>query len=126
VLVAAASVACQAAGRGELAILEDRGHRVASRQQRELLAPADEELVGADHQSCRRGSNSRPDRLLGQTTCRSELLRNASLSMQVESRRDRSVSLSAIGQCLKDQYDAIAPSMPPRLAALVEQLETQK
>jgi hypothetical protein len=45
VLVAAASVACQAAGRGELAILEDRGHRVASRQQRELLAPADEELV---------------------------------------------------------------------------------
>jgi len=36
VLVAAASVACQAAGRGELAILEDRGHRVASRQQREL------------------------------------------------------------------------------------------
>jgi hypothetical protein len=32
VLVAAASVACQAAGRGELAILEDRGHRVASRQ----------------------------------------------------------------------------------------------
>jgi hypothetical protein len=40
--------------------------------------------------------------------------------------RDRSVSLSAIGQCLKDQYDAIAPSMPPRRAALVEQLETQK
>ena len=29
---AAASVARQAAGRGELAILEDRGHRIARRQ----------------------------------------------------------------------------------------------
>jgi hypothetical protein len=40
--------------------------------------------------------------------------------------RDRSVSLSAIGQCLKDQYDAIAAPISPRLAALVKQLETQE
>jgi hypothetical protein len=40
--------------------------------------------------------------------------------------RDRSVSLSAIGQCLMDQYDAIAAPIPPRLAALVRQLEMQE
>jgi hypothetical protein len=40
--------------------------------------------------------------------------------------RDRSVALSAIGQCLKDQYDAIAAPIPPRLAALVMQLETHE
>jgi len=40
--------------------------------------------------------------------------------------RDRSISLSAIGQCLKDQYDAIAAPIPPRLAALIKQLETQE
>ena len=40
--------------------------------------------------------------------------------------RDRSVWLSAIGQCLKDQYDALANPIPPHLAALVKQLETQK
>jgi hypothetical protein len=40
--------------------------------------------------------------------------------------RDRRVGLSAIGQCLKDQYDALATPMPRYLAALVEQLETQR
>jgi hypothetical protein len=40
--------------------------------------------------------------------------------------RDRRVGLSAIGQCLKDQYDAFATPMPPHLAALVRQLERQK
>ena len=40
--------------------------------------------------------------------------------------RDRNVSLSAIGQCLKDQYDAIAAPIPPHLAALVKQLETRE
>ena len=45
-----AAVAHQAAGRGELAILVDRGHRVAERQCGELLAPADEECIGADHE----------------------------------------------------------------------------
>jgi hypothetical protein len=40
--------------------------------------------------------------------------------------RDRRVAFTAIARCLKDQYDAIAPPMPPRLAALVKQLETQK
>jgi len=40
--------------------------------------------------------------------------------------RDRRVGLSAIGQCLKDQYDALASPMPRHLAALVEQLETQR
>jgi hypothetical protein len=39
--------------------------------------------------------------------------------------RDRRVSLFAIGQSLKD-YDALAPPMPPHLAALVEQLKMQK
>jgi hypothetical protein len=40
--------------------------------------------------------------------------------------RDRRVGLLAIGQCLKDQYDALASPMPRHLAALVEQLETQR
>jgi hypothetical protein len=40
--------------------------------------------------------------------------------------RDRRVGLSAIGQCLKDQYDALATPLPRHLAALVEQLERQR
>ena len=36
---------------------------------------------------------------------------------------DRSVWLS-IGDCLRAQYDALAPPMPPHIAALVEQLKT--
>src|SRR5215468_4490656 len=40
--------------------------------------------------------------------------------------RDRLVGLSAIGQCLKDHYDALAPPIPPHLVALVEQLKTQE
>jgi hypothetical protein len=36
---------------------------------------------------------------------------------------DRSVWLS-IGDCLRAQYDALAPPMPTHIAALVEQLET--
>jgi hypothetical protein len=39
---------------------------------------------------------------------------------------ERRIVLSAIGQCLKDQYDALVPPMPPHLVALVEQLKTQK
>jgi hypothetical protein len=38
---------------------------------------------------------------------------------------DRSVWLS-IGRCLKLQYDALAAPIPQHIAALVEQLETQK
>ena len=38
--------------------------------------------------------------------------------------RDRSVWLS-LGHCLKAQYDALAPPIPQRIAALVEQLERQ-
>jgi hypothetical protein len=38
----------------------------------------------------------------------------------------RHVGVSAIGQCLKDQYDALATPIPPHLAALVKQLETQE
>jgi hypothetical protein len=34
--------------------------------------------------------------------------------------------LLAIGQCLKDQYDAFAAPIPPHLSALVKQLEPQK
>jgi hypothetical protein len=40
--------------------------------------------------------------------------------------RGRYVGLTAIGQCLKDQYDAVASPTPPYLAVLVEQLKTQK
>jgi len=40
--------------------------------------------------------------------------------------RNRRVGLLAIGQCLKDQYDALATPVPPHLAALVKQLETQE
>jgi hypothetical protein len=42
---------------------------------------------------------------------------------QVNSARDRRVGLLAIGQCLKDQYDALATPMPRHLAVLVKQLE---
>jgi hypothetical protein len=40
--------------------------------------------------------------------------------------RDRRVVLLAIGQCLKDQYDALATTIPPHFATLVKQLETEK
>ena len=40
--------------------------------------------------------------------------------------RDRRVGLLAIGQCLKDEYDAFATPIPPHLAALVRQLETRR
>ena len=36
----------------------------------------------------------------------------------------RLVGLTAIGQCLKDQYDALARPIPPHPAALIEQLKT--
>jgi hypothetical protein len=39
---------------------------------------------------------------------------------------DRPIVLSAIGQCLKDQYDVLATPVPLPLAALVRQLEAQK
>jgi hypothetical protein len=42
------------------------------------------------------------------------------------SARDRRVGLLAIGQCLKDRYDALATPMPPHLAVLVHQLEMQR
>jgi hypothetical protein len=45
---------------------------------------------------------------------------------KVNSVRDRRVGLLAIGQCLKDQYDAFATPIPPHLAALVRQLETRR
>jgi len=38
----------------------------------------------------------------------------------------RWVCLSAIGECLRDEYDAVASPIPPHLAALVKRLETQK
>jgi hypothetical protein len=38
---------------------------------------------------------------------------------------DRSVWLS-LGECLRAHYDALAAPVPPRIAALVEQLDTQK
>ena len=47
------SVAQQTSGRGELAPLVDRRHRVAERQRGELFAPAREECIGADHEPAR-------------------------------------------------------------------------
>jgi hypothetical protein len=46
--------------------------------------------------------------------------------IKFNSAHDRRVGLSAIGQCLKDQYGALATPMPRHLAALVERLETQR
>ena len=40
--------------------------------------------------------------------------------------RHRRVRLTAIGQCLKDQYDALATPIPAHLSALVKQLETEE
>ena len=40
--------------------------------------------------------------------------------------RDRRVGLLAVGQCLKEQYDALTTAMPRHLAALVQQLEMQR
>jgi hypothetical protein len=37
-----------------------------------------------------------------------------------------SLLLSAIGQCLKAQYDTLAAPVPPRLDALLKQLEKQE
>jgi hypothetical protein len=45
---------------------------------------------------------------------------------QFNSARDRRVGLLAIGQYLKDQYDAFATPIPPHLTALVKQLETRR
>jgi len=42
------------------------------------------------------------------------------------SARGRRVALLAIGQSLKEQYDALATPIPTGLAALARQLETQK
>jgi hypothetical protein len=39
---------------------------------------------------------------------------------------NRAARLLAIGNSLKAEYDAVATPLPTRLAALVEQLETQK
>jgi hypothetical protein len=41
-------------------------------------------------------------------------------------RGGRRVGMLAVGKILKDQYDALASPMPPHLAALVEQIKTQK
>jgi hypothetical protein len=45
---------------------------------------------------------------------------------KVNAARDRYVGLTAIGRSLKEEYDALATPIPPHLAALVEQLKTQK
>jgi hypothetical protein len=47
-------------------------------------------------------------------------------SQRLNPGRDKHLLLSAIGQCLKAQYDTPAASVPSRLAALVQQLEKQK
>jgi hypothetical protein len=43
---------------------------------------------------------------------------------KINSARDRSVWLTAIGQSLKDQYDALATPVPRHIAALVEKFDT--
>jgi hypothetical protein len=44
-------------------------------------------------------------------------------SQRLNPSRDKRLLLSAIGRCLKALYDTRAAAIPPRLAALVEQLE---
>jgi len=56
-----------------------------------------------------------------QFCCRTHPAQNKS---KLNRARDRLVGLSAIGQCLKNQYDALAAPIPPHLAALVKHLET--
>src|SRR5438093_3404052 len=60
----------------------------------------------------------RPMGVLDPAPCHSVLLRKLSLHPGPNS----GVWLS-IGQCLKAQYDALEPPVPPHLAALVRQLE---
>ena len=43
----------------------------------------------------------------------------------VDPARDRRVALMVIGRLLKHRYDALATPVPPHLAALVEQLNTE-
>ena len=45
---------------------------------------------------------------------------------KVNPARERRIALTAIGRCLKDQYDALATPVPEHLAALVQQLKTQE
>jgi hypothetical protein len=45
---------------------------------------------------------------------------------KLNSTRHKRLGLSAIGQCLKAQYDALAAPIPSHLAALLKQLETQE
>jgi hypothetical protein len=40
--------------------------------------------------------------------------------------RNRGIWLSAIGQGLRSQYDVLANPVPPHLATLIKQLETQE
>jgi hypothetical protein len=47
-------------------------------------------------------------------------------SQRLDPSHDKRPLLSAIGQCLKAQYDTLAGPVPSRLAALVKQLEKQK
>jgi hypothetical protein len=44
---------------------------------------------------------------------------------KVDPALQRFVGLAAIGQSLKDQYNALASPMPPQLARLLEQLNTE-
>jgi hypothetical protein len=57
---------------------------------------------------------------------RRHLIQSCDGTYTSQSARDRRIELSAIGQCLKDRYDALATPNPPHLAALVKQLETQE
>ena len=47
-------------------------------------------------------------------------------SQRLNPGRHKYLLLSAIGQCLKAQYDTLAAYVPTRLAALIKQLEKQK
>jgi hypothetical protein len=59
-----------------------------------------------DYGICRHGIQTRPSQ------------------SKINPARDRSVWLTALGQSLKDQYDALATPVPRHIAALVEQLDT--
>jgi hypothetical protein len=44
---------------------------------------------------------------------------------QLLPRGGRRIGMLAIGKSLRDQYDALASPVPPRLAVLIRRLETQ-
>jgi hypothetical protein len=74
-------------------------------------------------QSSRPRNRSSPFKPVACTGSPSSIEGSGASQSKVIPANGRSVWLS-IGNCLRAQYDALTPPMPPHIAALVEQLET--